>query len=138
MASLIRQDIVDWAAAFLDPPDDLLLAVMVAWAMTSLACFRGVVFGAMSNQTQELVYSLIVLAALVWSSARAIRWVYGRLFPASPEEKRLEEIKLCLETVRRHRTNPIDGADVTDIDTTIKAFEAQASRVKERSKKKED
>ena len=131
---------MDWIAAFLDPPDELLLAFAIAWAMTSLACFRGVVFGAMSNQNQELVRSLIVLVALVVFSVRAILWVYRRLFPASPDQERLAEIKLCLETVRRHRTNPIDGADVTDIDTVIKAFEAQASRVKERlgTRKKED
>ena len=60
--------------------------------------------------------------------------------PCESDQERLAEIKLCLETVRRHRTNPIDGADVTDIDTVIKAFEAQASRVKERlgTRKKED
>ncbi len=128
-----------WTAAFHDLSDEQLVLV-VTWAMTSLACFRGVVFGAMSNQNQELVRSLIVLVALIVFSVRAILWVYRRLFPTSPDQERLAEIKLCLETVRRHRTNPIDGADVTDIDTVIKAFEAQASRVKERlgTRKKED
>lgn len=124
-------------AAFPDLSDDVLLTLIASWAITSLACFRGVVFGRMSDPNQEIVRSLIVTVALTVFSVRVIRWVYARLFPASPEERRLEEISLYLETARRHRTEAIDGADVTDIDTTIEALRAQANRVKERLRSKQ-
>lgn len=118
-------------AAFFGSPEEQ-LALAIVWAITSLACFRGVVFGNMSNPTLEIARSLIITVALTMLSVRVIQWVYARLFPASPEEVRLEEISLYLEAARRHRTEAIDGADVTDIDTVIEALEAQAVRVKER------
>ena len=119
------------AAAFLGSPEEQ-LTLAIAWAITSLACFRGVVFGYMSSPDLEIVRSLFVTVASTMFSVRVIQWVYARLFPASPEEVRLEEINLYLEAARRHRTEAIDGADVTDIDTVIEALEAQANRVKER------
>lgn len=118
-------------AAFLGSPEEQ-LTLAIVWAITSLACFRGVVFGNMSNPTLEIARSLIITVALTMLSVRVIQWVYARLFPASPEEVRLKEINLYLEAARRHRTEAIDGADVTDIDTVIEALEAQANRVKER------
>lgn len=135
-------------AAFPDLPDNVLLTLMGVLATASLACIGTVghlaIFGAcgvMCNEALELAGALLVTLALVIVLVLAILWAYHFFFPVEPEQTRLTEIQKSLKTIRRHRTEAIDGADVTSIDAVIEALEAQANRVKERlgsKKKKKD